>query len=220
MNLANSNQVVKDKATGTSYGVYYIHALTWGFLRCSFRQLGQCESLRIVERVTAWLHVFICIIRNNNNNLCLGVNRKKFIIMFCKYCGKEIDDNTKYCSFCGKQIEETNRLSTLKIPHINKWGLYFYGLWFVPNFALLLIGGTAEYSSKALFPSAFYKWEDDFTLWTFGNNHIHTSYKYWQFDIDFYDITDFLFYTILIPFVLFLLYKIFSSLHKLGIVAN
>ena len=32
--------------------VNYILTLTWGFRRCSFRLTGQCEGLRIVERVT------------------------------------------------------------------------------------------------------------------------------------------------------------------------
>ena len=71
-NLAVRTKVVKNKATGTPHGVYciqpslasdvfmfvvdggwtiYLHH-TWGFRRCSFRQLGRCQSLYTVERVT------------------------------------------------------------------------------------------------------------------------------------------------------------------------
>lgn len=140
-----------------------------------------------------------------------------FIIMFCKYCGKEIEANSKFCSFCGKQVNGNTILHTLKIPHINKWVMYIYGLWFAVNFALLLIGGAAGYSKTVLFPSAYYEWTDDIRTWEDDplSNHTHTSYKYWQFDIDFYDITDFLFYAILVPFIIFLLYKIFKSLYQL-----
>ena len=39
-----------------------VHTYTWGFLRCSFRQSGQCEGLSIVKRVTAGLHAFLYIL--------------------------------------------------------------------------------------------------------------------------------------------------------------
>ena len=135
--------------------------------------------------------------------------------MFCKYCGKEIDANSKFCSFCGKRVKGKAISHTLKISHINKWVMYIYGLWFAVNFALLIIGGTDRYSKKALFPSAYYEWIDDFRIGDIGPIQTHTSYKYWQFNIDFYDITDFLFYAILVPFVLFLLYEILKSLYQL-----
>ena len=39
-----------------------ILTLAWGFRRCSFRLVGQCESLYSVERVAEWLYAFfICI---------------------------------------------------------------------------------------------------------------------------------------------------------------
>lgn len=28
--------------------------------------------------------------------------------MFCKNCGKEIDDNSKFCQYCGAKIVEPN----------------------------------------------------------------------------------------------------------------
>ena len=60
-------RIVKDKATGTPYGMYIIYPCrcmaetpwlagdciftsAWGFQRCSFRQSGQCEGLNSVER--------------------------------------------------------------------------------------------------------------------------------------------------------------------------
>lgn len=78
VNFATSQMSVKNKATETPQGMYCIHAhyiamhifvcsgirlshtytSTWGFQRCSFRQTGQCEGPRIVERVTVWLHAW------------------------------------------------------------------------------------------------------------------------------------------------------------------
>lgn len=35
---------------------HYIFTSAWGFRRCSFRLVGQCEGLYTVERVTDRLH--------------------------------------------------------------------------------------------------------------------------------------------------------------------
>lgn len=31
--------------------------------------------------------------------------------MYCKYCGKQIDENSQYCKFCGKKLVETQKVS-------------------------------------------------------------------------------------------------------------
>ena len=31
--------------------------------------------------------------------------------MYCKYCGKQIDDNSQFCKFCGKKLVETKKVS-------------------------------------------------------------------------------------------------------------
>lgn len=33
--------------------------------------------------------------------------------MYCKYCGKEIDDNSNFCRFCGKETVETKKEVTV-----------------------------------------------------------------------------------------------------------
>ena len=45
--------------------VNYILTSAWGFRHCSFRQTGQCEGLRIVERAEDWLHVFYFVYPTN-----------------------------------------------------------------------------------------------------------------------------------------------------------
>ena len=30
--------------------------------------------------------------------------------MYCKYCGKEIDDNSSYCKYCGKQLVDKKKI--------------------------------------------------------------------------------------------------------------
>ena len=64
--ISQIQRLVKNKATGTPYGmsihfhvgsarvgmVVSIPTSAWGFRRCSFGLIGQCESLYSVERVT------------------------------------------------------------------------------------------------------------------------------------------------------------------------
>ena len=30
--------------------------------------------------------------------------------MYCKFCGKEIDDNSKFCKYCGKQLVDKKKI--------------------------------------------------------------------------------------------------------------
>ena len=51
---------------GRHVGYMYILTSAWGFQRCSFRQTGQCESLRIVERATGTASRFFVCKPNTN----------------------------------------------------------------------------------------------------------------------------------------------------------
>ncbi len=31
--------------------------------------------------------------------------------MYCKFCGKQIDDNSRFCKFCGKKLVETRKVN-------------------------------------------------------------------------------------------------------------
>ena len=77
---------VKNKATRTSHVVYYIPqwlrmlmrslvgrvdyilTLAWGFRRCSFQLVGQCEGLSIVERVTELAPRFLYVCKSKDTN--------------------------------------------------------------------------------------------------------------------------------------------------------
>ena len=40
--------------------------------------------------------------------------------MYCKHCGKQIDDNSNFCTFCGKHLVDTKKI-TIEIikPQLN-----------------------------------------------------------------------------------------------------
>lgn len=69
-------------ARSVSNGDDYIFTSAWGFRRCSFRLVGQCEGLSIVERVTDRLHVFHFLCGSNFNETTnpkqesLGLNQQ------------------------------------------------------------------------------------------------------------------------------------------------
>ena len=34
--------------------------------------------------------------------------------MYCKFCGKELEENSKFCNYCGKQLESKADPNTVK----------------------------------------------------------------------------------------------------------
>ena len=69
--------------------------------------------------------------------------------MYCKYCGKEIADDSKYCSNCGKALNGSLTTELRSKCHgiwskllENKKLSYIYSLWLTLNFALLLLGNN------------------------------------------------------------------------------
>ena len=95
--------------------------------------------------------------------------------MYCKKCGKEIADDSRYCQHCGCFQEGNAGFTNLSVKG-KKW-LWFYGIWFVANLIMLFWGR---------------KWECDHD-WTIPFVKV-------QYD---YDITEFLLYAVLIPFVIY-----------------
>jgi hypothetical protein len=123
--------------------------------------------------------------------------------MYCKQCGKQIADNSKYCQFCGSEQEEKTTIQEdtnsemkkiIEIPSIKtnisekgkKW-LYIYLTWFLLNFVFIFVK-KYDYSSRCFWP--FQK--------DWGNS---------PWDLKYYDFSEFLVYAILIPMVVFGYYK-------------
>lgn len=42
--------------------------------------------------------------------------------MYCKFCGKELEENSKFCNYCGKQLEENSVKSTIEQKNDNSSG--------------------------------------------------------------------------------------------------
>lgn len=130
--------------------------------------------------------------------------------MYCKYCRKEIADDSKFCQHCGgkqedsfaspannavKSEEPKKQEKVIKMPTIKtnlsdnqkKW-IGFYVAWALLNFIFIFIKGDYDYSSSYFFPFQSF-WSDD------------------KWDLRYYDFSEFLVYAILLPLIVFFIYK-------------
>ncbi len=120
--------------------------------------------------------------------------------MYCKHCGKEIADDSKFCQHCGgSQFESSAATSTeantnspqkekvLEIPTIKtnftektKWWIIGYGLWVVLNLYWLFAGTKSGDASDYFQPFS---------------EKIDSRYS-------FYDISEFIVYVIGLPLII------------------
>ena len=136
--------------------------------------------------------------------------------MYCKHCGKEIADDSKFCQHCGGKQEDSFASPTnnevrseepkkqekvIEIPIIKtnlsdnqkKWiGLYV--AWALLNFIFIFIKGTYDGSNRYFFP-----------FQASGRN---------TWDLEYYDFSEFLVYAILLPLIVFFIYKYKEKISK------
>ena len=120
--------------------------------------------------------------------------------MYCKYCGKQIADNSKFCQHCGgvqddnsSQSTQTDSQSTVshnqkvvEIPPIKanlsdttKWWIVGCGIWLVLNLYWLFAGDKSSSASEYFQPFS---------------EKMDSSYSY-------YDITEFIVYVLGLPLI-------------------
>ena len=117
--------------------------------------------------------------------------------MFCKYCGKEIAGDSLFCQFCGRVLNKEHTFTLATKINI------LYGLWAIANL-YLLIGNKSQAAYKYFFP--------------LGPKYYYEENTY--FDKDYYDFSEFIFYTFILPLIVYIIYrrnqlKIDNFIHKL-----
>lgn len=109
--------------------------------------------------------------------------------MYCKGCGKEVADDSKYCQHCGIKLvnnaDATNKCSLLlsalakvKLSNKAKTALSYYMVWFVINMICLIFYDKNRDASDWLFPFV-------------------------STDLRCYDGSEFILYTLLIPYLIY-----------------
>ena len=120
--------------------------------------------------------------------------------MYCKHCGKEIDDNSSFCKYCGKPQDNRASTSNGLVDFVNNKPIVAsYILWVIINVVCLCRGDKVREFYNILYPS-FYLREEGYEDY---------------FNLGYYQITDFFVYTILIPLVIFLGYHYFKKITSL-----
>ena len=129
--------------------------------------------------------------------------------MYCKNCGKEIADDSKFCQYCGtaqqqeqvneptQVVEQPKKKIKLEVPTIEtnlsdkaKIGIGVYTGWVLLNFlCIFLDANSTSYASENFYP--------------FDSDRIR-----------YYDFTEFLVYTIIAPLAIYGLYKLWKYLKK------
>lgn len=119
--------------------------------------------------------------------------------MYCKHCGKQIADDSKFCQHCGGSQEDTTTISStevksdspkqekvIEIPTIKanfsdktKWWIIGCGIWVVINLYWLFAGDKSSYANEYFQPFS----------------DIDSMCRY-------YDITEFIVYVIGLPFII------------------
>ena len=130
--------------------------------------------------------------------------------MYCKHCGKEIADDSIFCQHCGKQISErkeniTNGSSIIVnwLLSISKKYLLLYAIWFALNVLLLCFGKKLIYMGSSRYVSPQY------CFFPFTSNE-RTHF----FDPQFYDVTEFVVYVVLIPLLVCYYFKYWHKTKK------
>jgi len=112
--------------------------------------------------------------------------------MYCKYCGKEIADDSKFCQHCGGQIDTpteeqfpSGKNVLRKYSFSDKEKLIFvgYGLWVVINLYWLLTGDKSDIANELFQPFAVLE-------------------EYYDSDYSYYDLSEFIVYCIGLPLLI------------------
>jgi hypothetical protein len=145
--------------------------------------------------------------------------------MYCKHCGKEIADDSKFCQHCGEKLDTTSSTpkvvseqksnesvvatknyesSAIKFFAKNKVYIVLNIIWVIINILLLLQGeeNIYEYSHGG------HRFKANEVFYPFTSTGYQTSYS---FNAKYYDWTEFLVYCLLIPLIVYILIMIWKS---------
>lgn len=133
--------------------------------------------------------------------------------MYCKECGKEIPENSKFCQHCGcrqssndnvqankdvctfpSDSGQSNQNIIINFLSKNKKYTSIYTLWLIINIILFCFGEEYVENYLNLYCKNF------FFPFTYTSEYF---YQTKMFDARFYDVTELLFYCILFPLVLY-----------------
>ena len=163
--------------------------------------------------------------------------------MYCKKCGKEIPDDSVFCLYCGTNLKESITESPkteepIKVdvnanvkaqiaPSVNlgwykkltsnqKNWLCVYCVWFVIHLILLVSGEGRDKFFPHIYKGRNITEAHLERLRTYGSAPAPPEEWMIKWNIDYYGLPEFLIYVVLIPLVIYFIYKIFSTQKSIG----
>ena len=132
--------------------------------------------------------------------------------MYCRYCGKELPNDSNFCPNCGKKQKDESSVRKTSLEYIlkeHKKLSYAYLVWLLLHLTLFL-------SSTKNNPDGFYPWNKSISYLLGGGSY----YRFSLLDeYNVYDFSEFFFYTIVFPIVIFGIIRLYPmvlpSLNKL-----
>lgn len=158
--------------------------------------------------------------------------------MYCKKCGKEIPHDSLFCLYCGANLREATeenqkaeepikvdvnaKVDAQIAPTLNmgwyqklsgkqKNWLGLYCVWFVIHLILLVCGEGRDKFYPYIYKGRNITQEYIDRVRTFGSAPSLPEEWMIEWNLDYYGLPEFLLYVVLIPLVVFFIYKLFSS---------
>lgn len=147
--------------------------------------------------------------------------------MYCRYCGKELLNDSNFCPNCGKKQKNESSIRKTRLEDFlkkHKKLSYTYFGWVLLHIALFLFSSPKGYNYRDSYSNnrRYYDLSDGFYPYNKSISDIldGESYNLSFFkNIDVYDFSEFFFYTILFPIIIFGIIKLYPyilpSLKKL-----
>lgn len=131
--------------------------------------------------------------------------------MYCKKCGKQIADDSVFCQFCGSaqniianenshSLDKQNlsnriRLTIRRLNGKYKFWIGVYFVWVSLNLFFVLFGNSFSEANMFFFPFS------------------RQSHSFSYFDLKYYDVSEFVVYTILFPLLVVIIYHLWNEYH-------
>ena len=148
--------------------------------------------------------------------------------MYCRYCGKEIPDDSKFCSSCGKHTQGKKYSSEAfkKLIHY-KNSLFIYCVWCIIHIGLFLFAKpTGKYEEQSGFIGGNFESYNDsydhsggFYPFDTSLSNVIQGKRFWCHlidNIDVYDTSELFFYTIILPVLLLFLVKMWPHIKNMS----